>query len=604
MAPGYTYQYLLNNTQINGATNDTFKATAAGGYTVQVTNTLGCSTISAGDTVRFKAAPVDTVTANGSTSFCQGSSVRLTANSTPGYTYLWRKNGLDISGDTTAVATFNTSGSYTIYESNGTCGTVSAPTVVTASAIPAANITSAGGAGSICTGAALTLSASAGTGYTYQWYLNNVLQPSGTGPNFVARAAGNYTVKVTNNSCTASSSVFPLASLTSPVALATAAGNTTVCTGSTVQLSANTGNNISYQWQYNGTAIPGATASVYTAAATGGYAVNVHDVNTGCNTVSDTIPVVITPFTPATLRSVGSDTVCAPNQVKLYADTGTGYQYTWQLNGVTVSAAIDSFNAGASGEYTVLVTKGACASTSAPVNVLVSYPITGGITVAPPGLICGNTPVLLHAPSGTSITYQWYFNGSTISGANSIYYSASVPGNYSVTAANTVGCADTAVAVSIGSAAPPVPVIAQYGDTLCAAGFSGYQWYFNGQPLINDTSACIIISNSGGYMVTANSTAGCPGSSALFSVLLHTGVANVSAGLMNVKLYPNPAASVVYIDAAAAVNVAVMSMDGKLLIHEANTKMVNISQLANGVYMIAVYDTDNHLLKTEKLVKN
>jgi type IX secretion system substrate protein len=56
-------------------------------------------------------------------------------------------------------------------------------------------------------------------------------------------------------------------------ATATAGGPTTFCNGDSVQLTANTGTNYTYQWDLAGTAITGATASTYWAKAAGSYTV-------------------------------------------------------------------------------------------------------------------------------------------------------------------------------------------------------------------------------------------------------------------------------------------------------------------------------------------
>jgi hypothetical protein len=64
------------------------------------------------------------------------------------------------------------------------------------------------------------------------------------------------------------------------------------------------GNNLSvtpaYQWILNGNAIPGATASTYTATSTGGYEVQVTDAN-GCIGTSDTTNVIVGLRNPSAL---------------------------------------------------------------------------------------------------------------------------------------------------------------------------------------------------------------------------------------------------------------------------------------------------------------
>jgi len=54
-----------------------------------------------------------------------------------------------------------------------------------------------------------------------------------------------------------------------------AMGATTLCTGDSVMLMANTGTNYTYQWNLAGTAITGATSSTYEAIAAGSYTVTI-----------------------------------------------------------------------------------------------------------------------------------------------------------------------------------------------------------------------------------------------------------------------------------------------------------------------------------------
>jgi len=58
-----------------------------------------------------------------------------------------------------------------------------------------------------------------------------------------------------------------------PPASITAVGSTSICTGASVTLNANTGTGLSYVWKKDGTAIPGATGSSYAASEAGSYTV-------------------------------------------------------------------------------------------------------------------------------------------------------------------------------------------------------------------------------------------------------------------------------------------------------------------------------------------
>jgi hypothetical protein len=68
---GYTYQWLLNNAVISGATNKTFIASQAGNYKVEVANTDDCSKISKKVTVftSCKEIPAALIAGNAITAY-------------------------------------------------------------------------------------------------------------------------------------------------------------------------------------------------------------------------------------------------------------------------------------------------------------------------------------------------------------------------------------------------------------------------------------------------------------------------------------------------------------------------------------------------------
>jgi PKD repeat protein len=78
----------------------------------------------------FNNTPTASISAGGATTFCDGSSVTLTANSGAGYTYLWLKGGVS-TGVTTQAYSATTTGNYTVQVSYGSCTTTSAVTAVT-----------------------------------------------------------------------------------------------------------------------------------------------------------------------------------------------------------------------------------------------------------------------------------------------------------------------------------------------------------------------------------------------------------------------------------------------------------------------------------------
>ncbi|MCW3121253.1 MAG: hypothetical protein JWQ38_745, partial [Flavipsychrobacter sp.] len=150
---------------------------------------------------------------------------------------------------------------------------------------------------------------------------------------------------------------------------------------------------------------------------------------------------------------------------------------------------------------------------------------------------------------------------------------------------------------------PPVPVILYdtVANVLYTGSFSKYQWYVNGTAV--DTTYSTPRMSGGTYSVVVSDNNGCSDTAVyIFDAPVITHVNQVISAA-DIRIYPNPVSSVLHIDAPAKVTVTIMSADGKMLLAQKEAVSINVSQLANGMYMIMIYDENNMLLKAEKFVK-
>lgn len=155
-----------------------------------------------------------------------------------------------------------------------------------------------------------------------------------------------------------------------PTATVTAGGPTTFCDGGSVLLSANTGVGLSYQWKNGSANISGATASTYTASATGTFKVVVTN-SSGCSQTSGSISVTENPKPAATITPGGPTTFCPGDSVILTANSGVGLTYQWKKGSTNISGATKiSYTAKTTATYKVAVTSAAgCSKTSTGVSV-------------------------------------------------------------------------------------------------------------------------------------------------------------------------------------------------------------------------------------------
>ncbi len=469
---GYTYVWKRNGTTISGAASSTYSATLAGSYTVVITSG-GCATTTSAVSVTVTASPTATITAGGATSFCSGGSVVLSATTGAGYTFVWKMNGTTISGATSSGYTANSTGSYTVVVTSGSCSTTSAATSVTVSTAPTATI-SAGGATTFCSGSSVSLNASTGTGYTYVWKRNGTTISGATSSSYSATLAGSYTVVVSNGGCSTTSSATTVAVNAAPAATITAGGSTSFCTGGSVLLSANTGTGYTYVWKKDGTTISGATGTNYTATTTGTYTVVI--TGGGCSTTSAGTTVTASTVPTATITAAGSTAFCSGSSVVLNANTGTGLTYVWRRDGVTISGATSSsYTATLGGAYTVVVASGACSSTSGTTTVTVK---------ASPVATCSNNAtnasVSVLASGGVSpYTYSW--NTTPVQTAATVTVNASGSYTASVTGANgcTASCTTTITLPSLNCTGTRTEAQGTWRATATAYNAAGYmssQW--------------------------------------------------------------------------------------------------------------------------------
>lgn len=184
---------------------------------------------------------------------------------------------------------------------------------------------------------------------------------------------GNYAIKAVatdNSGQVGFSSVINIVVTSCSTPVITPSGPTTMCSGSVV-LNATSGSGYVYQWKKDGNDISGATAAAYTANATGDYQVKV--IHGSCISWSAPTHVSIQNSLSATITAGGPTTFCNGGNVKLYANTCSGYTYQWKKNGNNIAGANASvYTATTGGTYQLQITQNGANAWSALVDVTVN----------------------------------------------------------------------------------------------------------------------------------------------------------------------------------------------------------------------------------------
>ncbi|WP_162427489.1 Ig-like domain-containing protein [Pontibacter pudoricolor] len=433
-----------------GQATATVVATGAGNATITLTTSnanSNCNTASSNVALTVNPLPVATITPGGSTTFCDGGSVTLTANA--GASYSWSN------GATTRAITVTQSGSYSVQvtDANTCTSNPSESIVVIVNPIPATPVTVGG---EVCGQGEVTLTATVGgNGTLVRWYSDATGgTPIATGGTYTTASLSattdyyassfNETTGCESERVAVTATVNPL-----PVATITPNGPTTFCQGGSVILTASAGD--SWLWSN------GATTQSITVTSSGSFSVVVTDAK-GCQSVESAATTVTVNSLPvATITAGGPTTFCQGGSVTLTASGGNSYLWS---NGATT----ESITVTTSGNYTVQVTDGnSCTSaSSAPVAVTVNPLPTVSITPTGPLQFCeGNSVVLVPKalPDTDTFTYQWFdaTDDSEVSAERD--YVATASGSYYLVVTNQNGCQQTSQTLTVIVAEKPTEAI-------------------------------------------------------------------------------------------------------------------------------------------------
>ncbi len=694
----YTYLWYFNGTPATGTNNtSTYTATASGNYYVVVSSaSTSCSVTSATTTVNNSSAPSNAITPSGNQALCQGDTLTLCTNPSPGLTYTWYKNGV-ATGQTTACIAATTAGTYTVNVAitaqptcNSTTSTASG-TVISINPVPTVTITASGPL-TFCQGDSVKFTAASTTANTYQWYVNGAAIPGATASTYTARTGGSYTARGTTTAtgCKGTSNAISVNVNPLPVISATANGPTTfcqggsvtitvtpttlssyvwknantnttvatavttytatttgvytvtatnattgcsntsvpvnvqvnpspdsttnvtdtnyVCQGATLQLKANTcTSTYTYQWRVGGSTIGGATGCNYTTGTAGTYTLRVTNNITGCAAISKPIYLLTTLPPTATATRAGTGPICAGDSVKLSANTATNYKYQWNYNGIPTGTkdTLSTYYAKLQGSYTVTVTgPGGCSTTSSPgIAITVNPAPAAYITYNTPLSFCKGSAVVLNANGGTSLTYVWYVNGVATGNTSTVLISDST-GIYSVKTTNSFGCSTLSDTLKVTANDPPVPTVIRIpGDTLVAGMqlYANYQWFFNNSAIGGATLPFYHFTQNGAYKVRVTDSNGCTGFSTLYFIM-NVGVTPTATSAA-IKVYPNPTTGLVKVESPVKVRLALRDVTGKIVLEASEVKSLDLTELANGMYLLYISDLDGKLLRADKVTK-
>ncbi len=518
------------------------------------------------------------ITLSGSTDFCEGGSVVLSAPA--GFSaYAWS------TGDTTESITVTTSGDYsvTVTDSIGGKGTSPLVTVVVHPA-PHPSIVP-GGPITLCPGQSATLSANLQPDYVeYQWSTGDTTRM------ITVRDAGWYAVSVRDSGGCWGTSDSVRVEIQEPHIDLALTGTTDFCSGDSLIISI-VGSYTAPRWS------TGSTASSITVKQPGMYWVE--SVNPGgCTSRSDTIHVTIRTEPKPTVSVTGSPVLCPGDSVTLAAKEGYA-DYQWSTGSKSHSIVVRT-----PGLYSVVVLgPGGCHVSSDTIVIN---------TVAPPMIsplgpteFCHGDSVTLDAGPGY-VRYDW-----STGEQQTRQITVADSGSYTVTVVDSSGCTLTSQPLVVTVyPLPATPVITRAGDVLGTGTAHAYQWIRDGMEIAGETSQFLPITELGEYQVRVTTAEGCSAVSDIFPVKT-TGIAP-PATIHDFTVFPDPNDGVVTVrftsEQPVRVHLILANLLGQTVLemHESRPvtdyqRQVNLGTVKPGVYILRI-DTGESLW-TRKIVR-
>ncbi|SMD31639.1 gliding motility-associated C-terminal domain-containing protein [Reichenbachiella faecimaris] len=404
-ASGFTYKWMKDGGDLAETSNtlliDESDGAVGGDYTVIIEDNAGCQLESAAVTITTPGESFDapTITVSDNTA-CSGDDILF--NATAGATgttisYVWTGPNDFTSTDEDHVITgisADQSGEYYVTAtSSAGCEKSSAVEVISVTSLPIVSVQNPA-LDFFCEGNSLDLSATDfGTDYTYDWKLDNVSLGESDPSLLVATTAGDYSISISDGTCTNTSAARNITSISAPTSSFTAS-DVTICEGVEVDFTAtSTGDHedltVINNWDYAGEGTDMGNSVSHAFATIGDKIISltakydgIADDDCDYQPVTQTVSVEAAPTDVDLIISDNTDAnnfeKCAEADLRIRVD-GTFESYNWIISTESVGSTAVLDVSEESTVYVELENSIKCQFSTDPVNIT-NY-TNGGIEI-------------------------------------------------------------------------------------------------------------------------------------------------------------------------------------------------------------------------------
>lgn len=295
-----------------------------------------------------------------------------------------------------------------------------------------------------------------------------------------------------------------------------------VCEGSSLSLSAPSGFSSYEFYKNNVLTSSGASSSFILTANNGDKIVARLFTGGGCFISTDTLIISTNPLPTISLNASPENLICNSEVFNLVGASPTATTYQWKFNGSAIAGETSpTVTVADSGNYQVIFSDAnLCTNSSSVVHFSMA---DKPIVTAPSGTltICDQDSLLVTAAANIPVTFEWFFNGSSVENQASIQLKSA--GAYYCEATSVLNCKTQTLPINLVLNALPDPKVdtSFAGGTLCGnatlkitadPGFQSYMWYLNGVA-VPGTIDSLDITAEGVYSVQVSDLNSCTNTS-------------------------------------------------------------------------------------------